>query len=663
MRYERGWFDCEADGLLDTLTTIHCLSLSVDGRNVQRYVGDDIPEGLAILEQCDRIIAHNGIGFDLPALFKVFRWRPHPSTKIHDTSIESRLLNPDRFPGHALEDWGKLIGEEKTDYKARFIEWKREQDSSYQYTKDAEWAEYNPVMGDYCDQDVRVLVKLDKRLENERKNLIERTSQKGKVTNLDDAYWMEHRFAKDFAVQAWRGVYVNKAHTEHLIATLDQQMADIEQRVEPLLPEKPANKGELAELTPPKVLFKKNGEPSAHCLRFCEKHGIEPADIVPGQPIATTVPMQLKDQEALKTWLLDQGWSPSSWNYKKAPDANGKLRIVRGDDGNPVPTQPKLHEKGEICPNLERMIEAGDVPDIAKDVVRWVVLRHRLGLARSIMENLRPDGRVSAQGISLGTPTSRVTHKVVANIPKADEKVLYGKECRAIFGAKRPNEFVGVDAAGLELRCLAHYARSPELVKLVLADKDKGELDIHTVLAQGYAEAWSTVTRNSGKNITYGLLYGASDKKVGQTAGAPDSKAEKVGAACRAVFLGRLPGMDKLMEQVEAAAKRGWVRALDGRIIPIRSKHAALNTLLQSCGSILVKWAQCYMNEQIRKHHIPAWQVISYHDEVQLEAAKGRGREAGQLFIDGLRWAGERFGFTCPLDGEVKVGTNWAETH
>ncbi|MDY0087100.1 MAG: DNA polymerase [Coriobacteriia bacterium] len=348
------------------------------------------------------------------------------------------------------------------------------------------------------------------------------------------------------------------------------------------------------------------------------------------------------------------------WSYKKAPDKNGKLRIVRGDDGQPVPSQPKFHDKGELCKNLE---EINSEFEHVKLVVQWVVLRHRRGFAAGVLENLRPDGTVPATGMALGTPTTRVTHSVVANVPKADPKVFLGKECRQIFRARPGRVFVGVDAAGLELRCLAHYANSPELVQLVLADKDKGELDIHTVLAQGYAEAWPTVTRNSGKNITYGLLYGGSDKKIGQTAGAPDSKAEAVGAACRAVFLSKLPGMDNLMKKIEAAARVGYIKAIDGRRINIRMKHATLNMLLQSCGSILVKWAQCYMNAKIREQRLDAWQVVSYHDEVQLDAHPAHAERAGKLFIEGLQWAGKRFGFRCPLDGEVKVGLTWADTH
>ena len=35
----------------------------------------------------------------------------------------------------------------------------------------------------------------------------------------------------------------------------------------------------------------------------------------------------------------------------------------------------------------------------------------------------------------------------------------------------------------------------------------------------------------------------------------------------------------------------------------------------------------------------------------------------GAIAVDAIRKAGEHFKFRCPLDGEWKVGRNWAETH
>lgn len=652
-------FDIECDGLYEEATTVHCIGVQIDGHAPVVY--PDVMSALHILDTCDTIVGHNIIGFDIPVLFKLYGWKP--KAQIVDTLVRSRYLFPDIYPGHSLEEWGKRIGEYKTDYQAEYVKWREEQDAAYVYQMDDEWVEYNPIMQAYCLQDVIVTYKLHQRFEQEL----------AKRGGHEAADWMEHQFAKDFTVQAMRGVQVDVSTLTALLSGIGVEMQEIEAKVEPTLPHRKPKKGELWEMTPPAVQFKKDGSPSALCLkwfnRVLELEDVGWAGEKWGQwhplptpvdengkrlPLTTTIPMKLKDQEQLKAWLLEKGWVPTNWSFKKAKDSNGKMSVVRGDDGQPVPSQPKLHDKGELCPGLERL--AKEFPDAAS-VVKWVVLRHRRGLLNSIEVATRKDGRVSATGNPCGTPTSRVTHKVVANIPKADGSVLLGKECRGIF-THRPGRILGgVDASGLELRCLAHYIGTQEATDIIVNG------DVHTAFAGEYQKVVPSVTRTSGKGVSYSILYGASDKKVGETAGATKAVAKK-GKALKEAFAAAIPGLPELMEKVKEAADRGEVKAIDGRIIKLRSKHATLNMLLQSCGSILVKTAQCYMNAEIKRLKLDALQVISYHDEVLLDCKDEETAEkACKLFIEGLQVAGKQLGFRAPLDGELKVGHTWGDVH
>lgn len=650
--FKRGRFDLESDGLLDVVTKVHCLSLKLDKATTALYVGHaEIRRALALLDRCHTIVAHNGIAFDLMVLWKIFRWKPKAPV-VEDTMILSCLIHPDIEGGHSLEEWGLRVGQPKQEYTLG-------------------WSEYSETMGQYCVGDTDTLAKVDDRLLKDREGW-----------GWDASVKMEHQFAKDFAVQGWRGVLVDKPHCLNLLQKIDDEMAEIAQLVEPLLPERDGTKGQLKEVTPPKLQFKKDGTPSGPCRKWFEEvkpmpvagtgdptpvwHGFKygvwhrlPTPMLEDgssrAPLRTKFPATLADQQHIKTWLMDMGWKPTMWSFKK-DSKTGKY--VRGDNGQLVPTWPKFHDKGELCKALEEI--TSEFEHVRK-VVRWVVIRHRRGLVQSIVNAIRADGTVPATGFALGTPTSRVTHQVVANIPKAEPEVVYGKECRAMFIARPGRRLVGVDAAGLELRCLAHYVGTPEIVKMIVEGKKEDGTEIHTFLWNACKE-W-VKSRTVQKNVNYGWLYGASDKKLGQTAGHPDGTAEKIGKKIRAALVKAVPGLEALMQKIDAAAKVGYIKAIDGRRIAIRAKHATLNTLLQSCGSILVKWAQCYMNAKIRERRLDAWQVISYHDEVQLDCHPAHAEEAGQLFIEGLQWAGRRFKVYCPLDGEVKVGYNWADTH
>ena len=72
------------------------------------------------------------------------------------------------------------------------------------------------------------------------------------------------------------------------------------------------------------------------------------------------------------------------------------------------------------------------------------------------LKEVREDGRIHGHVITNGTVTGRAAHSHpnVAQVPAVDSP--YGKECRALFHAGGWTQ-AGVDACGLELRCLAHY--------------------------------------------------------------------------------------------------------------------------------------------------------------------------------------------------------------
>ena len=64
------------------------------------------------------------------------------------------------------------------------------------------------------------------------------------------------------------GVYFDIEGAEKLYEWVGQRMADIEAEVEPQLPPRKLNKTEENLWTPPKRQFKKDGTPSAICLRW-----------------------------------------------------------------------------------------------------------------------------------------------------------------------------------------------------------------------------------------------------------------------------------------------------------------------------------------------------------------------------------------------------------
>jgi DNA polymerase I len=217
-------FDIETNGLLDQLDTVHCLWLrDINTGEAFGYHGDAIVDGLHQLSKADRIIGHNVIGFDLPAIQKVYPWFTYDRSKVWDTLVISRLVYSDlseldyayranyNLPGnkigsHGLEAWGYRLRLNKGDYskemKAKGLD---------------PWAEWNPEMHEYCCQDTNVTLALFKRLKQQAP---------GK-TSID----LEHRVAWLMAKQHTNGFPFDVRKAEMLVAELTHRAYTLKEEI------------------------------------------------------------------------------------------------------------------------------------------------------------------------------------------------------------------------------------------------------------------------------------------------------------------------------------------------------------------------------------------------------------------------------------------------
>ena len=105
------------------------------------------------------------------------------------------------------------------------------------------------------------------------------------------------------------------------------------------------------------------------------------------------------------------------------------------------------------------------------------------------------------------------------------------------------------------------------------------------------------------------------------------------------------------------------MKAIDGRKLFIRNAHAALNTLLQGAGAIVMKKALVIFDSKLREAGLEHKFVANIHDEWQLEVPKEHSKTIGDIGVSSIIEAGKVFKLRCPLDGEYDKGGNWSETH
>lgn len=306
----------------------------------------------------------------------------------------------------------------------------------------------------------------------------------------------------------------------------------------------------------------------------------------------------------------------------------------------------------------ETILSKLDYPE-AQKLAEYFMLEKRIGQIaegdQAWLRKVDSTNRIHGSVITNGAVTGRATHNNpnLAQVPSVGAP--YGKDCRGLFKVPEGKRLVGADLSGLELRCLAHYMAKwddGEYGKILL------EGDIHTA----NQEAAGLPTRNDAKTFIYAFLYGAGNEKIGKIIG----KGADEGLKLKKKFLKKLPALKKLVESVQSKAEKDKVlKGLDGRLLHVRSSHAALNTLLQSAGALIAKAALIHFDVSITER---GWtdrvqQVAWIHDEIQVECDEEIADEVGRLAVQSFGMAGEQFEFRIPITGEYKVGTNWAETH
>ena len=612
------FFDIETNRIKDWATlsdlhTIHCLSI-YDPMipKMATFAGESIPHGLKVLAEADRIVGHNVIGFDIPALKKFFGFSP-PLVKVIDVLVMSRCIfsdlrnedfgrnnfDPKLIGRHSLKAWGHRMG------KATKLTY-GEEDGAFDH--------YNDEMKKYCERDCIVTQLLYDYL----------ISQEPSSAMLS----IEHSFAFIISQQERHGFSFDLDKADRLTAKLTSIRAEL--------------KDELQQMVAPKVEEMKS-----------------PAGWqVEGYTAPTKAKLKLVLKDAgLKQSLVND--AVKTGNKQKTtlfnPGSRQQIAAALADLGYELPVEPDA-----TTPKVdEGVLKKIDHP-IAQKLLDYLLVQKRLGqLAEGEQAwlKLAKNGRIHGSVNTNGAVTGRCTHSNpnVAQVPAC--RVPYGEECRDLFGAGSGMKLVGCDASGLELRMLAHY----------LAFYDRGEYgkivtegDIHTF----NMERAGLSNRDQAKTMIYALLYGAGPAKMGEIIGG----GAKEGVQLKRKFLSNLPALKKLQDAIQKKVEHGGVLSgLDGRLLRIRSSHAALNMLLQSAGAVCMKVALIQLYHALGKSK---WQhgreyafVANIHDEFQAEVIPQHAEDFGKLAVKAIRVAGKELKLNVQLDGEYKVGTTWAETH
>jgi DNA polymerase-1 len=421
---------------------------------------------------------------------------------------------------------------------------------------------------------------------------------------------LEHNVQSEIVKQISNGWLLDQRRAFDLLATLQEKKNELEDMVREVFLPLPT----FIKVVKPK--YKKDGGLSSVGLKFLGDLWVH----VGGDFSRVDFPeFNLGSRRQIGRYLQYFGWKPDKFTETGQPIVDEKV--------------------------LENVT---DIPE-AQLIAEYLLVQKRIAQVQSWVDAVQADGRVHGQVNAIGAVTGRMTHSSpnMAQVPAVYSP--YGEECRSCWIVPEGYKLVGVDASGLELRMLAHYMGDQEYTNEILNG------DIHTA----NQSAAGLATRDEAKTFIYAFLYGAGDAKIGSIVGGSST----VGKRLKNKFLENTPALAELRERVATAAARGYLRSLDGRRLWVRSEHAALNTLLQAAGAVVMKQALVIFTDYAQKWGLTYRMVGNIHDEVQMEVLEKDAKNAGYLMVESIKAAGKHFDMRCDLDGEYKIGNNWAETH
>lgn len=475
----------------------------------------------------------------------------------------------------------------------------------------SDWSRYTPEMLARCENDVYLNFLVYQYLLKEGADFGPQSIQ------------IEHSITAILEEASHHGFAFKTQEAIRLLQMVTSRLQTLETDIQSVFPKVPIFDREF------KVRYLKNGQPSTANFRW--------------------LPPELRENVGDCSRIIWQEFNPGSSKQiitRLKPYWN-PVEYTPGSENSPP--QPKISEE-----NLNTISDSA--PPQANMIREFKLLKNRVSMLNTWIDAVGPDDRIHGKIIHIGANTHRCAHHSpnTANIPATMDKRgrpnLYGMECRALWTVADPSErcLVGVDAKGIQLRILAHLRNNPDFTKQVTQGKPH---QYHADLT-GYSY-------EEMKTFIYAFLLGVGKTKAGRIIGGTPED----GATLIKVFLDRNPDLKALRKRMKAIAADGWMTFPDGRWIPIKEEHFALAVALQGFEQLIMKIAIILTVKEIKIEKLDAFLVGFIHDETQWDSSKKDAKRVGELMKDSIRKAGEILKLNCPMDGDIKIGSSWAETH
>lgn len=359
--------------------------------------------------------------------------------------------------------------------------------------------------------------------------------------------------------------------------------------------------------------------------------------------------------------LMDKaGMSELNFNStKQVADfliANGVKLLEKTDAGNYTVSEPVLQTLADQYPVVET-------------VLNYRYHAKQLTFMDSYRDHLKYDGYFHPKMILTGAQTGRLSCKD----PNLQQVPRVGP-IKLMFRSRYEGGYFGlIDLSQAELRVLALLADDEKFAEALLsADPHRG---VASMVYSKDEEEISPTERKSSKAITFGLIYGGSDKGLAMRAGLPIRQVSTV----RTQFLATFPGINRFLDtNARDAIKTGIVRSPLGRQRDIRTvllregEHGAArksnNTPIQGTASDIMLYINWASGNTLRAMEQQSRPIFGVHDSAMLDIHPDEVHTTAysvqQAFwlLNDTPLSDLPLWSYLPIVGEFVISDNWAGT-
>lgn len=617
-------FDIETDGLLDSVTKIHCLSYKIGDNPI---LTTNNPKKIKEIFNRDyTFIGHNIVLYDFKVLEKLLEIKM-PNSFI-DTLILSWYLFP-KAPEHGLEWWGNYFKYPKVSIS----DWSL---LSYEeYTK-------------RCERDVEINNLLWEKQINLLNKLYENNPEKIIKYLMFKIYSIK--------IQHENPLKLDIPFLKENLKKLNKIYKEKKEKLETILPKIP----KFGSITYKNYIKKDNTYYTKKDPEFNEL-------IALGYTIneKITIPKITgfnlpngNSQSQIKNYLFSIGWEPL-W-YKKSILKSGEISKspqISKENGN----------SGEICESITSMYDK--YPEL-ESLESMGVLKHRIGVLKGFLRD-QVNGYIVADIAGI-TPTLRIRHKGVANLVGFGKP--YWEEIRGNFISDKNQLMCGSDISSLENSAKEHfmYFYDPDYVKKIRVKGYDSHLSLGVLAnlitkeeAEYYKNKENEKTekykeihkkRSIAKTAGFGLLYGAYPPKISESTKLPIKEAENLFNAYWE--------MNKSVKQAAEDFKRkrvnnqDWVyNPVSGFWLSLRNEKDIFNLINQETGSYIF---DLFLKEVSKKIKVN----FQYHDELMFTFDNNISKEDIKKYLfKCIKIVNEKIKLNVPINIDVKFGTRYNECH